>query len=44
MTNAVLDFANLARNVQLPFDKNGSSNAPQAVSIKTETFQVSRQN
>ncbi|KAK1540561.1 serine carboxypeptidase S28 [Colletotrichum paranaense] len=35
MTNAVLDFANLARNVQLPFDKNGSSNAPQAPWVYT---------
>ncbi|TQN66708.1 putative extracellular serine carboxypeptidase, partial [Colletotrichum shisoi] len=30
MTNAVLDFVNLARNLELPFDTNSSSNAPQA--------------
>ncbi|KAF6807958.1 serine carboxypeptidase S28 [Colletotrichum musicola] len=35
MTNAVLDFVNLARNVDLPFDTNSSSNAPQAPWIYT---------
>ncbi|TDZ36495.1 putative extracellular serine carboxypeptidase [Colletotrichum spinosum] len=35
MTNAVLDFVNFARNVQLPFDKNASSNAPQAPWVYT---------
>lgn len=32
MTNAVFDLTNLARTVDLPFDTNHSSNAPQAVS------------
>ena len=32
LENAAADFANFAKNVKLPFDTNGSSNAAQAVS------------
>ncbi|KAF5487287.1 putative extracellular serine carboxypeptidase [Colletotrichum siamense] len=35
MTNAVFDLTNLARTVDLPFDTNHSSNAPQAPWIYT---------
>ena len=31
LENAVADMVNFARNVKLPFDQNGSSNAPRAV-------------
>ena len=31
--NAVSDFVKFAREVELPFDTNHSSNAPQAVSL-----------
>lgn len=32
LNNSVADMVNFARNVELPFDTNHSSNAPQAVS------------
>ncbi|KAK1982254.1 serine carboxypeptidase S28 [Colletotrichum cereale] len=35
MTNAVLDFVNLARTAKLPFDTNSSSNAPHAPWVYT---------
>ncbi|GKT44832.1 putative extracellular serine carboxypeptidase [Colletotrichum spaethianum] len=35
MKNAVLDFVNIARNLELPFDTNSSSNAPQAPWVYT---------
>ena len=31
LDQAVADFVRFARNVKLPFDKNGTSNAPDAV-------------
>jgi len=38
LENAVADMVNFARNVQLPFDQGGSSNAPRAVGRYQRSF------